>query len=106
MKDIITIIIRLTVSCMLAATVIGVTFIFTSNAKKHNEHAKEQQVMLELLGYSGDVTVPDSISMHEIYRYIISILSNCTYDQETCQIHKNIPNDVIHSCCITGKIKC
>lgn len=72
MKDIITIIIRLTVSCLLAATVIGVTFIFTSNAKKHNEHAKEQQVMLELLGYKGNVTVPDSISMHEIYRYIIS----------------------------------
>ncbi|WP_457577325.1 FMN-binding protein [Desulfomarina sp.] len=72
MKDIITIVMRLTVSCLLAATVIGLTFIFTSNAKKHNEHVKEQQVMYELLGYRGDMKVPDSVSMHEIYRYIVS----------------------------------
>ena len=72
MKDIITIVVRLTVSCLLAATVIGVTFILTSNAKKHNEHMKEQQVMYELLGYKGDAEVPDTVSIHEIYRYIIS----------------------------------
>ncbi len=72
MKDIITIVMRLTVSCLLAATVIGLTFIFTSNAKKHNEHVKEQQVMYELLGYKAGMKVPDSVSMHEIYRYIVS----------------------------------
>ena len=72
MKDIITIVVRLTVSCLLAATVIGVTFILTSNAKKHNEHVKEQQVMYELLGYKDDAEVPDTVSLHEIYRYIIT----------------------------------
>jgi electron transport complex protein RnfG len=72
MKDILTIVMRLTISCLLAATVIGFTFIFTSNAKKHNEHVKEQQVMYELLGYKAGMKVPDSVSMHEIYRYIIS----------------------------------
>ncbi len=72
MKDIITIVVRLTLSCLLAATVMGICFIFTSNAKKHNEHVKEQQVMYELLGYKGDVKVPDSVAMHEIYRYVIS----------------------------------
>lgn len=72
MKDIITIIVRLTVSCLLAATVMGLCFIFTSNAKKHNEHVKEQQVMYELLGYKGGATVPDSMAMHAVYRYVIS----------------------------------
>lgn len=72
MKDIITIIVRLTVSCLLAAIVMGLCFIFTSNAKKHNEHVKEQQVMYELLGYKGGATVPDSMAMHAVYRYVIS----------------------------------
>lgn len=72
MKEIINIVVRLTLSCLLAATVMGFCFIFTSNAKKHNEHAREQQVMYELLGYKGDVTVPESVEMHEIYRYVIS----------------------------------
>ncbi len=73
MKEIITIIVRLTVSCLLAAAVMGICFIFTSNAKKHNEHVKEQQVMYELLGYKGDVTIPDTVALHEIYRYVISM---------------------------------
>lgn len=72
MKDIITIVVRLTLSCLLAATVMGFCFILTSNAKKHNEHVREQQVMYELLGYKGDVKAPDSVAMHEIYRYVIS----------------------------------
>jgi len=72
MKEIITIVVRLTLSCLLAATVMGICFIFTSNAKKHNEHVKEQKVMYELLGYKGDVKVPDTVAMHEVYRYVIS----------------------------------
>jgi electron transport complex protein RnfG len=72
MKDIITIVVRLTLSCLLAATVMGLCFIFTSNAKKHNEHVKEQQVMYELLGYKGDVNVPESVALHEVYRYVVS----------------------------------
>ena len=72
MKDILTIVFRLTVSCLLAATVMGVCFIFTSNAKKHNAQVKEEQVMYELLGYKGGVKVPESLAMHEVYRYVIS----------------------------------
>jgi H+/Na+-translocating ferredoxin:NAD+ oxidoreductase subunit G len=72
MKNIITIVFRLTVSCLLAATVMGVCFIFTSNAKKHNEHVKEQQVMYQLLGYKDGAEAPKSLAMHEVYRYIIS----------------------------------
>ena len=72
MKDIITIVIRLTLSCLLAATVMGFCFIFTSNAKKHNEHVREQQVMYQLLGYKGDVKKPESVVIHEVYRYVVS----------------------------------
>lgn len=72
MKNIITIIIRLTVSCILAGLVMGTTYIFTSNAKKHNEHVNEQKVMLSLLGYSQDKPAPESMTMHAVYRYIIS----------------------------------
>jgi electron transport complex protein RnfG len=72
MKDIITIVVRLTLSCLLAATVMGFCFIFTSNAKKHNAHAGEQKVMYELLGYKGDAKAPDSVALHEIFRYVIT----------------------------------
>ncbi len=72
MKDMLTIVFRLTVSCLLAATVMGLCFIFTSNAKKHNEHVKEQRVMYELLGYKDGGKIPESLALHEIYRYVIS----------------------------------
>ena len=72
MKDIITIVVRLTVSCLLAATVMGLCFIFTSNAKKHNEHVKEQKVMYELLGYKNGTPIPESLALSEVYRYVIS----------------------------------
>ncbi|KAB2890892.1 MAG: FMN-binding protein [Desulfobulbaceae bacterium] len=72
MKDIFTIIIRLTVSCILAATVMGSAFIVTNKAKKHNEHVNEQKVRYALLGYSADKPIPDSMALHEVYRYIVS----------------------------------
>ncbi len=72
MKDIITIVVRLTISCLLAATVMGIFFIFTNNAKKHNEHLKEQQVRYQLLGFEDNAHVPGTMAMHEIYRFVIS----------------------------------
>lgn len=72
MKDILTIIIRLTISCILAATVMGAAFIVTNKAKKHNEHVNEQRVRYALLGYSADKPIPDTMALHEVYRYIVS----------------------------------
>jgi len=72
MKNMITIVVRLTVSCLLAASVMGLCFIFTSNAKKHNEHVQEQRVMYELLGYKAGAKIPESMALHEIYRYVIT----------------------------------
>ena len=72
MKDIMTIIIRLTITCILAATVMGAAFLVTNKAKKHNEHVNEQNVRYALLGYSQEKPIPESMTLHEIYRYIVS----------------------------------
>ncbi len=73
MKDIMTIIFRLTISCLMAGVVMGATFIFTNNAKLHNEHVREQQTMLSLLGYDAKKNpAPASVEMHELYRYIVT----------------------------------
>jgi electron transport complex protein RnfG len=70
MKDILTIVFRLTLSCMLAGTVMGTTFVFTNKAKKHNEHVKEEKVAYSLLGF--DKEVPESAALSTIYRYVVS----------------------------------
>ncbi len=72
MKDIRTIIFRLTVTCLLAGLVMGGTFVVTNQAKQHNEEMKEHHVMLSLLGYSKAKPAPANLAMHEIYRYIVS----------------------------------
>ncbi|MBU4228718.1 MAG: FMN-binding protein [Desulfurivibrionaceae bacterium] len=71
MKNILTIIFRLTVACLLAGLVMGAAFIATSKAKKHNIHVNEQKVMLSLLGFSAKNPAPDSVAMHEVYRYLV-----------------------------------
>jgi len=72
MKDILTIIFRLTVACLLAAVVMGATFVFTNKAKKDNAVKNEQRVMLSLLGYGKGNPAPASLALHEVYRYIVS----------------------------------
>ena len=71
MKDILTIIFRLTVACLLAGLVMGAAFIATNKAKKHNLHVNEQKVMLSLLGYSAKNPAPEAVAMHEVYRYLV-----------------------------------
>ncbi len=70
MKDILTIIFRLTISCMLAGTVMGMTFVFTNKAKKHNEHLKEERVAYSLLGFEKEP--PESVALDTIFRYVVS----------------------------------
>jgi len=71
MNQILTIVFRLTVSCLLAAVVMGSAFIITNKAKKHNEHVREQKVMYSLLGYGESNPAPESVVLHEIYRYVV-----------------------------------
>lgn len=72
MKDILTIIFRLTVSCLLAGLVMGATFVFTNKAKLHNAEVREQKVMLGLLGYSAGKSAPASLKLHPVYRYLVN----------------------------------
>ncbi len=72
MKNILTIILRLTVSCLIAGLVMGMTFVFTNKAKKKNEQAREEKVVYSLLGYSKANPIPDSMGLHEIFRYVVS----------------------------------
>ncbi len=62
---------RLTLSCLLAALVIGATFTVTDKAKKHNEHSNVQQTMLSLLGYSSQKPAPKDLKLYTLYRYNI-----------------------------------
>lgn len=72
MKDIVSIVIRLTISCLMAATVMGAAFIVTDKAKKHNEHAREERTMYGLLGYGERKPAPATLALHSIYRYVIT----------------------------------
>lgn len=72
MKDILSIVFRLTVSCLMAATVMGAAFIVTNNAKKHNEHVREERTMYGLLGYGEHKPAPKTLALHQMYRYVIT----------------------------------
>jgi electron transport complex protein RnfG len=71
MKEIIRITIALTISCLIAAAVMGLTFVVTAKAKKHNEHVRMQQTMLEVLGYSKAHPAPSDLRFYYVYRYVI-----------------------------------
>jgi Na+-translocating ferredoxin:NAD+ oxidoreductase subunit G len=71
MREIIRITIALTISCLMAGLVIGITFIFTARAKQHNEHLNVQQTMLGLLGYDRQRPAPPELRLHQIHRYIL-----------------------------------
>ena len=71
MKEIIRITIGLTVSCLVAALVMGSVFIITDKAKKHNEHVNVQKTVLGLLGYTKDRPAPSDLNLYTIYRYLI-----------------------------------
>jgi electron transport complex protein RnfG len=72
MKNFLTIIFRLTLSCLVAGLIMGTTFVLTNKAKKANEHAREQKVVYALLGYTGDQQIPESMAMHELYRFVVT----------------------------------
>jgi electron transport complex protein RnfG len=71
-KEIPDIVLRLTVTCVVAAAIMGGVFMLTSEAKLHNEHIAEQEVMLGLLGYNTENPAPDSMKLFNLYRYILS----------------------------------
>ena len=71
-KDILSIVIRLTVTCLLAGLIMGLAYIFTHDARERNEQARDNQVTLSLLGYDRDNPAPKTMSMHTVYRYVLT----------------------------------
>ncbi|MBW1720823.1 MAG: FMN-binding protein [Deltaproteobacteria bacterium] len=71
MKEILRITIGLTISCLIAALVMGFVFTITDAAKRHNEHQNVQETMLGLLGYDAAHPKPSDLNLYTIYRYII-----------------------------------
>jgi Na+-translocating ferredoxin:NAD+ oxidoreductase subunit G len=71
MKQILRITIGLIISCLAAGTIMGSAYVFTAKAKKHNEHQKEQDTMLGLLGYGKGKPAPSALKLQSIYRYVI-----------------------------------
>ena len=71
MKQILRIAIGLTISCLIAAFVMGSVFTITDKAKKHNEHQDVQETMFELLGYTRSNPVPSNLKLYSVYRYIV-----------------------------------
>lgn len=71
MREIIRITIGLTLTCLVAAVVMGAVFIITDKAKKHNEHLNAQETMLGLLGYGKENPKPADLAIHTFYRYIV-----------------------------------
>lgn len=76
MKEIIRITFALTLSCLIAAGIMGATFTVTDHAKKQNEHRSVQETMLGLLGYSQAQPAPKDLAFHSVYRYILEEQGN------------------------------
>jgi electron transport complex protein RnfG len=71
MKEILRITIGLTISCLIAAFLMGSVFLLTAKAKKHNEHLNVQETMFGLLGYTKTNPVPSDLKLWSVYRYVI-----------------------------------
>ena len=71
MKEIIKITFALTISCVIAAAAMGLTYTATAKAKKHNHHMNVQNAMIGLLGFGEDNPAPSDLKFLNVYRYIV-----------------------------------
>jgi electron transport complex protein RnfG len=71
MKEIVKITIGLTLTCLIAAGIMGGVFVITAKAKKHNEYLNFKENMLALLGYNQTNPAPDSLQLCTVYRYLV-----------------------------------
>jgi electron transport complex protein RnfG len=72
MNQIIRITVGLTISCLIAAFLMGLVFVLTAKAKKHNEQLNLQETMIGLLGYSKTKPAPSDLRLYTIFRYVIA----------------------------------
>jgi len=72
MKEIIRITLGLTISCLIAAFVMGTVFAITDKAKKQNERMEVEDTMLDVLGYgTAHKPAPSDLKFYRVYRYIL-----------------------------------
>ena len=71
MKELIKITGLLTITCVIAATAMGLTYTVTAKAKKHNHHMNVQNAMIGLLGFGEDNPAPSDLKFLSVYRYIV-----------------------------------
>jgi electron transport complex protein RnfG len=71
MKEIIKITLALTISCVIAASAMGLTYTVTAKAKKHNHHMNVYNAMVSLLGFNDENPAPSDLKFMNMYRYII-----------------------------------
>ena len=68
LKDIGSIVFRLTLTCLVAGLIMGGTFVLTHDAKERNEIERDQKVMFSLLGYDKQ---PETMNLYSVHRYIL-----------------------------------
>jgi len=71
MKEIIKITLALIITCVVAASAMGLTFTLTAKAKKHNHHMNVHNAMMGLLGFGQDNPAPSDLELLSVYRYIV-----------------------------------
>lgn len=72
MSEVTNIALRLTITCIIAASLMGVVYVLTDGAKRHNEALNEEKVVQGLLGYSADHPAPEGFKVSTLYRYVLS----------------------------------
>ena len=70
-RDIISIVVRLTITCLVAGLIMGGAFLLTYKAKERNEIQRDEKVMYALLGYHAKNPAPATMKLHAIHRYIL-----------------------------------
>ncbi|UCD88187.1 MAG: FMN-binding protein [Desulfobacterales bacterium] len=71
MNQIIKITFALTISCVIAASAMGLAYTMTAKAKKHNHHMNVYNAMIGLLGFGEDNPAPSDLKFLNVYRYIV-----------------------------------
>jgi electron transport complex protein RnfG len=71
MKEIIRITLALTLSCLIAGTVMGGVFMITARDKQRSEFMNIRQSLFGLLGYDIHCPAPPGVALCHVYRYIV-----------------------------------
>lgn len=69
----------LTVSCVIAGTLMGAVYTVTAKPKERNAEAATRETMLRLLGYGGGRTAPAGLEFRTAWRYVVDATGAGTY---------------------------